>query len=213
MSLSFWIRDYVFIPLATLRRESWWRYFAVWFSMVLFGLWHGTSLTFLLWGAYQGALLVLQRTGQQIQHKFGIEMNNPIACGLSAIATFLSISLGWVAFLANNLNQAAAMFRAVFSPYRYAAMNLPVDYYLAVFSLAGGYFAYGAFVGSSYFLRAKKHLLPVTTGYRVAKITETVWENRWFWAAPALALLALLAVLVIFQDLGLKVSPFVYTRF
>ncbi len=40
MSLSFWIRDYIFLPLATLRREVWWRNLALVISMVLFGLWH-----------------------------------------------------------------------------------------------------------------------------------------------------------------------------
>ena len=40
MSLSFWIRDYVFLPLAMLRREMWWRNLALVLSMILFGLWH-----------------------------------------------------------------------------------------------------------------------------------------------------------------------------
>jgi len=215
MSLSFWIRDYVFIPLARLRRESWWRYLALWFSMVLFGLWHGGSLTFLLWGAYQGGLLVFQRAYQQIQRAAGLEMNNPVAVGLSGIATFMSISLGWVAFRANNLNQATAMVRVALSPYRYAGLNLPLNYYVAVLVLGGSYFAYEAFVRSSFFRGATKHfpLALAGSGSRVARLTESVWENRWFWAAPAFVLLGLLAALVVFQDLGVNASPFVYTRF
>jgi alginate O-acetyltransferase complex protein AlgI len=46
MSLSFWIRDYVFFPLATLRREAWWRNLALALSMVMFGLWHKAALLF-----------------------------------------------------------------------------------------------------------------------------------------------------------------------
>ncbi len=54
MSLSFWIRDYVFLPLAMIRPEYWWRTLLLVVSMVLFGLWHKATLLFLLWGLYQG---------------------------------------------------------------------------------------------------------------------------------------------------------------
>src|ERR1035438_3829495 len=54
MSLSFWIRDYVFLPLAVLRREMWWRNLALVVSMITFGLWHKASLLFVLWGCYHG---------------------------------------------------------------------------------------------------------------------------------------------------------------
>src|SRR5439155_5162412 len=48
MSLSFWIRDYLFLPLANIRRERWWRNFSLVLSMFLFGLWHRASLLFIL---------------------------------------------------------------------------------------------------------------------------------------------------------------------
>ena len=57
MSLSFWIRDYVFLPLATMRREMWWRNLALVISMVLFGLWHQASLLFLCGVAITGCCL------------------------------------------------------------------------------------------------------------------------------------------------------------
>jgi len=59
MSLSFWIRDYVFLPLAAMRREVWWPYVVFVLSMTLFGLWHAAKLTFILWGVYHGLLLVV----------------------------------------------------------------------------------------------------------------------------------------------------------
>ncbi|HEX8810471.1 MAG TPA: MBOAT family O-acyltransferase, partial [Terracidiphilus sp.] len=70
MSLSFWIRDYVFLPLAMLRREVWWRNLALVVAMVLFGLWHKASVLFLLWGGYHGVLLVLHRQVQQVERRF-----------------------------------------------------------------------------------------------------------------------------------------------
>ena len=69
MSLSFWIRDYVFLPLASLRRGLLWRNLALIIAMVLFGIWHRGSLLFILWGAYQGLLLVLHRQWQQFERR------------------------------------------------------------------------------------------------------------------------------------------------
>ena len=54
MSLSFWIRDYVFLPLAMLRRDEWWRKFGLLISMVLFGIWHKGTILFVLFGCYHG---------------------------------------------------------------------------------------------------------------------------------------------------------------
>ncbi len=70
MSLSFWIRDYVFLPLAVWRREIWWRSAVLVVSMVLFGLWHKASWLFVLWGCYHGVLLVLHRQVQALQRRF-----------------------------------------------------------------------------------------------------------------------------------------------
>ena len=50
MSLSFWIRDYIFLPLAMIRREIWWRNAALIIAMVIFGLWHKASMLFVIWG-------------------------------------------------------------------------------------------------------------------------------------------------------------------
>src|SRR5208337_15511 len=69
MSLSFWIRDYVFLPLATLRREILWRNLALVISMVLFGVWHKASVLFVLWGCYHGVLLVAHRQLQALQRR------------------------------------------------------------------------------------------------------------------------------------------------
>ena len=77
MSVSFWIRDYVFLPLATLRREVWWRNLALIVSTVVFGLWHKASALFLLWGCYHGLLLVAHRLVQQFEGKFDREPPAP----------------------------------------------------------------------------------------------------------------------------------------
>src|SRR5215469_7687436 len=88
ISLSFWIRDYVFLPLATLRREIWWRNLALVISMVLFGLWHKASVLFLLWGMYHGLLLVGHRHIQQMQRKLNW---NPSTTWWNAVSWLVTI--------------------------------------------------------------------------------------------------------------------------
>jgi alginate O-acetyltransferase complex protein AlgI len=140
MSLSFWIRDYLFLPLAMLRREAWWRTFMLVVSMVVFGLWHKGTLLFAIWGLYQGALLVLHRQWQQLQRRFGWEFPRVVMGPLSWALTFGFICLGWVFFRASGLSQALTMLRSAASLGAYAGYTLPASLFLLVAALTLGYF-------------------------------------------------------------------------
>src|SRR5437667_2082297 len=69
MSLSFWIRDYLFVPMAMQRRGMGWRNFCLLLSMVIFGLWHKGSALLMFWGAYHGFLLIFHRAWQQLHRR------------------------------------------------------------------------------------------------------------------------------------------------
>lgn len=146
MSLSSWIRDYLFFPLAAVRRAFWWRNIALIISMVVFGLWHGPAWTFLAWGVYQGCLLVAHRFIQRARIPTGAGWHSPVMRALTAViswaATFALVSLGWILFHAGGLHEAAAMLRAVISPANYFRLTLPSSFYAVVLSTGGGYFAY-----------------------------------------------------------------------
>lgn len=139
MSLSFWIRDYVFLPLATARRELWWRNLALIFAMILFGLWHRASLLFLIWGCYQGVLLVAHRQIQQAKRNLNWEPPSGPWTLLSWLITMALISLGWIFFRANSVSQARQMLLSVVSPATYAEHFLSPSLYLLVGTLAAGY--------------------------------------------------------------------------
>lgn len=99
MSLSFWLRDYLYIPLGgnqgsrrrTLRN----------LVMVMFlgGLWHGAAWTFVIWGLYHGALLA----GHAVFRKRGWV---PRARPLAVLCTFLAVMVGWVFFRSASLPEA-----------------------------------------------------------------------------------------------------------
>ena len=141
MSLSFWIRDYLFMPLATLRRESWWRNLALLLSMVIFGLWHKVAFLFLVWGTYQGILLLLHRRWQALRRSRGWQFPAALDDFMGWLATFASINLGWIWFRAADWKQAVEMLAAVFRPAGYLALRLPSSLYLLTAVVVGGYFS------------------------------------------------------------------------
>ena len=98
MSLSFWIRDYVFLPLATLRSKMAWRYFALVLAMVVFGFWHGATILYVLWGAYHGLLLVGHRQFQTLARRVNFSVPAALSNFLSWGTTFALVCLGWIWF-------------------------------------------------------------------------------------------------------------------
>lgn len=141
MSLSFWIRDYVFLPLATLRSNPMWRYGALLFAMVLFGFWHGATVLYVVWGAYHGILLIAQRQFQSFTRRLNFTTPEPLADFLSWSITFPLMCLGWILFRANNLQQASSMFRTVFEPSAYRHLTLKPNFFLITLLILVAYFA------------------------------------------------------------------------
>jgi D-alanyl-lipoteichoic acid acyltransferase DltB (MBOAT superfamily) len=190
MSLSFWIRDYVFFPLAPLRREMWWRNLALALSMVVFGLWHKATLLFLIWGCYHGGLLVLQRLLQQVERRFNWRPPK-LWTPLSWLATAALISLGWIFFRANSMAQARQMLAALAVPESYASHYLSSSLYLLIAFLAAGY---GVVLLVSNAL--DRFTVPSEGSLQHSGMLPLMARSRWYWI-PAVYALALLVVLMI----------------
>lgn len=118
MTLTRWIRDYVYTPLsfATRRRP---RLAVVWLllAMALCGLWHGARWTFVAWGVWHGVLLVLNHTLLRpvFVERRSAGLGSLVARALSSALTLWAVMLGWVFFRAETMTQAADLFRALFS--------------------------------------------------------------------------------------------------
>lgn len=207
MSLSFWIRDYVFLPLASLRRSLLWRNFTLLISMVLFGLWHRGSLLFVLWGAYHGLLLVLHRQWQQIERRAGIVVSGIANSVLGWTYTFAAISLGWILFRANSRSQAWSMLSSVFSAKSYFYRALPDSIYLTVISVAAGYFGCLAAGRLLDHLAAKSFSTP-----RREAVAEMILKDRWVWIAP-LAIIVSIYLFALAQPGQTVTSPMLYRLF
>ena len=207
MSLSFWIRDYVFLPLAMLRREILWRNFVLVLSMVLFGLWHRASVLFLTWGAYHGLLLVLHRQVQAVQRRYNWSHGRPWTA-VSWLATMALISLGWIFFRANSPTEARQLLAALFAPAGYASHLLSGSLYLLVFGLGVSYALTILLIDA-----LNNSVTPETPNALAEKgIMRLLARSRWYWIPPLYAV-ALLFLLVITFTRGPSAGQFMYNKF
>lgn len=100
MSLSFWLRDYLFIPLGGSRTGRWRTMRNLLITMFLGGLWHGAAWTFVAWGLYHGLLLA----GHALLRARGWV---PRSRAVSVAVTFLAVVVGWVFFRATTFGEAS----------------------------------------------------------------------------------------------------------
>jgi alginate O-acetyltransferase complex protein AlgI len=214
MSLSFWIRDYVFLPLATLKRERWWLYLGLFFSMTLFGLWHAATLTFLLWGAYHGLLLVFHRWAQTLKLRMTLSYLSGAKGVLSGVCTFSLISIGWILFRANDLHQVGTMVSAIFSPHRYFHTVLPASLYVVTVAILIVYLLYEASATAiaRWRVRHAEREKLRGVGLVAVELVEICTTRTWWWLAPiGFVMAVVIAVVAVGEDSA--IAPFVYTAF
>jgi alginate O-acetyltransferase complex protein AlgI len=209
MSLSFWIRDYVFFPLAAMRREMWWRNVILVFSMVVFGVWHNATLLFVIWGCYHGVLLVGHRLLQQMQSKLNWTPARGLWIPLSWMVTISLISLGWIFFRASSAAQAGQMLAAVLSPVSYLSHSLSGSLYLMVLLLGLGYALVLMMVEA---LNRCSIALEGTDGRAASGVIAFLARKRWLWLPPLYALTLLLVVAVTLTQTP-ATSQFMYRAF
>lgn len=108
ISLSSWFTEYVYIPLGGNRCSKGRHMFNTMATMLVSGLWHGANWTFVLWGAYHGALLV----GGNLMRKEPDKKRKQSALSkvISIIFTFVLVMIGWVFFRANSISDAFKAF-------------------------------------------------------------------------------------------------------
>jgi alginate O-acetyltransferase complex protein AlgI len=99
ISLSSWIREYLYIPLGGDRVSSIRTYINLWICFLASGLWHGAAWTFVVWGAYHGLFLTLDRL---FMRRALLRMPRGVAIGL----TFVLVTIGWAIFRAPDLPTA-----------------------------------------------------------------------------------------------------------
>jgi alginate O-acetyltransferase complex protein AlgI len=114
VTLSAWIRDYVYIPLGGSRAGLLKGTLAALVAMLVSGLWHGAAWTFVAWGAYHGGLLVGHRAWRAFRARLGWTAPDGKVYHAAAVAGFFALTcFGWVLFRASSFGDAAAMLGAM----------------------------------------------------------------------------------------------------
>ncbi|MDX2475067.1 MAG: MBOAT family O-acyltransferase [Candidatus Krumholzibacteria bacterium] len=111
MTLSRFLKAYLYIPLGGNRRGTPRRYFNLMATMVLGGLWHGAGWNFVIWGALHGGLLVLNTMWQQVRPMIASSPARPWEKHLGSATTFVMVVMVWIFFRAETLSGAVGMLR------------------------------------------------------------------------------------------------------
>jgi alginate O-acetyltransferase complex protein AlgI len=223
ISLSRFLRDFIYIPLGGNRRGVPRRYLNLAVAMLLGGLWHGAAWTFILWGGLHGLLLALNHAWHYLRRRVGLPPgNDPAAVRLVAWAlTFVAVASAWVLFRASSVDSAGAMLSAM---YGIGGQNVvdPVTTYWRTqwglfreFRWSESSAIWLLLVGSIAFVPPNTYQL--FEGFRPALVERSFegaaskpglrWNPDWSWAV-ALSLMLLTAILRIRE-----LSPFIYFQF
>jgi D-alanyl-lipoteichoic acid acyltransferase DltB (MBOAT superfamily) len=189
ISLSTWLRDYLYVPLGGNRSGALLTYRNVVATMLLGGLWHGAKWTFVVWGAYHGLLLVLDRIGRPLIARVSrVGPFSPRTWRLAAtVATFHLVCLGWLFFRADTLAHAGSLLQRLLGP---PALGLALDWLGPLLALTAP-------------------LVLVESAQAVSGDLDVVFR----WPVPARAALYALVFVVIVvlgEDFG---QPFIYFQF
>ena len=194
ISLSSWLRDYLYISLGGNRRGRVRTYLNLLLTMLLGGLWHGAAIRFVLWGALHGAALALHKLWMSVvpgARATGAEMP-PARRLVGTFLTFNLVCFGWLMFRAESMQTVQLMLHQIFRNFNAPLIPQVLAGYAGVFTLlAAGYLL---------------HLLPDRADAAARRLVVR---------APLAAQVAMAAVMIwcVMQVKSSDIQPFIYFQF
>lgn len=117
MSLSSWLKDYIYIPLGGNRKGMLCKYANLMITFAVSGVWHGASLNFIAWGLLHGAYQIAGDLTYGIREKIykaaGIAKNSLVYMTIKRMGTFVLVCIGWIIFRASSLSAGLQMIRRI----------------------------------------------------------------------------------------------------
>lgn len=119
ISLSTWLRDYLYFPLGGSRCSKSRHMFNLMVVFLCSGLWHGANWTFVLWGALHGVYRIaeelLSAPVSRLAEKLKINVSSPVISAVKRVFTFILICFAWIFFRANSLSDLSLLLSKLFS--------------------------------------------------------------------------------------------------
>jgi alginate O-acetyltransferase complex protein AlgI len=135
ITLSAWLRDYLYIPLGGNRHGNARTYFSLMATMLIGGLWHGASWTFVMWGGLHGVYLAMERV---LRRRFSGYRPGRAAKAALGLLTFVLVNIAWVFFRAKTFHQATVILGGMFGSNAHADPLLSAAYLLTTTVIIGG---------------------------------------------------------------------------
>ncbi len=191
ISLSTWLKDYLYISLGGNRKGTFRTYFNLFITMLLGGLWHGAHLRFILWGGLHGLALAIHKLWMRLFPRLSAS-RNIILNLVSGLITFHFVAWCWMYFRAPDLDIVNKMLHQIFTDLNIALVPKVVEGYRNVFAV----------IGIGYLI----HLFP-------QRWKDAVREA--FTASPLIGKAAIISLVVIglVQVASTAVQPFIYFQF
>jgi alginate O-acetyltransferase complex protein AlgI len=118
MTLSSFLRDYLYIPLGGNRHGQFMRYRNLWLTMLLAGVWHGAGWNFFLWGALHGSMLLINHFWHHVLESSPTlnRLWGKLPKTIAVAVTFILVAFAWVLFRSPDMTTAAHMYAALLQP-------------------------------------------------------------------------------------------------
>ena len=115
MTLSRFLRDYLYIPLGGSKCGATRRYANLIITMLLGGLWHGAGWTFVIWGGLHGFYLIINHAWHKVQKLIGFDgiLSSNMGKAVAWLITFIAVVISWVFFRANDLDSALVILKGM----------------------------------------------------------------------------------------------------
>ena len=233
ISLSRFLREYLYIPLGGNRKGETRRFINIMITMLLGGLWHGASWTFVLWGGLHGVFLVINHLWLKLKKRFGYRGQGGWATRLlSGAITFVAVTVAWVFFRADS---ATTAFNIIKSMTGLNGFALPEKYLIKFSPLATQLEQWGVSFHHMHFFQGSNEVVYIAVALLIVWFAPNVqqmmgsyvpylnimakekelpkpsrwltWKPSYFWAAVCV-ICALVSILFLS-----RASEFIYFQF
>jgi len=197
VSLSSWLRDYLYIPLGGNKKGKTRTYINIMITMLLGGLWHGASLRFVIWGGIHGIGLIIHKLWAKLNLSLSKyyttrSSRNFLYRFISVFTTFHLVTFAWIFFRAGTMNDALGVIKQIFSNFQLELIPIMISSYYKTFII-------------------------IAVGFIIHWLPSNFKENYRGWFIKSHITLKILIVVIIifilFQAKSAEIQPFIYFQF